>query len=284
MNGFDEAGFAAGSVTGVRWWHLTQGVSYAFDSRNPDQPATLMGARGSWQPGENHADCQLLQKFTAGHKAPVEECGCGFWAYWTRSATSPVLGRFPVLGVIEGYGTTLIGDLGFRCEKARIVALCCMFTIKVPDPAWRPEPAPRGWNPATMFDARGQGLETLSAITGRTYQPRAPASPPLIDDADALTEIEMRLEDRYQVPVYATPDYMLLKHPPTTDYLPAPARPDPLLGNALAQQQAAIGLPGGQALQITSDVTKLSAAMAGVSAALAKLNRLWPTILPPDNS
>lgn len=51
------------------------------------------------------------------------QCGCGFWAYWAvPGAGRP--GREHVYGVIEGSGAVLIGERGFRCERARIVALC----------------------------------------------------------------------------------------------------------------------------------------------------------------
>lgn len=48
------------------------------------------------------------------------DCGCGFWAYDEHSFSE----HGDVVGVIEGYGRTTIGTKGFRCEKARIVALC----------------------------------------------------------------------------------------------------------------------------------------------------------------
>jgi hypothetical protein len=225
MNGFEEAGFAAGSVTGVRWWQLLDPGRRPGEPPGPD--AVLHGARDVWVPGENRAVCGGVFGWQeeAAHKAPVEDCGCGFWAYWKQSAASPVGGKCQVLGVVEGYGTTLIGELGFRCEKARILALCCMFTIKIPDPAWKApkQESPFLWTPPEgMFNPGGSGLDMWSQITGRNLAYKAPDRAPLIEDAEALTKIEMALEERYQVPVYATPAYMLRKHPPTTDYLPQP--------------------------------------------------------------
>ena len=48
-------------------------------------------------------------------------CQCGFWAYDEAGFKA----HGTVVGVIEGYGKTTVGTKGFRCEKARIVALSC---------------------------------------------------------------------------------------------------------------------------------------------------------------
>lgn len=59
---------------------------------------------------------------------PNGQCGCGFWAYWTpQHANSVFSPSRPVMGLVEGYGKTRIGDRGFRAEKARIIAVCVMF-------------------------------------------------------------------------------------------------------------------------------------------------------------
>lgn len=47
-------------------------------------------------------------------------CECGFWAYDEHTFTA----HGDITGIIEGYGKTTIGTRGFRCEKARIAALC----------------------------------------------------------------------------------------------------------------------------------------------------------------
>jgi hypothetical protein len=110
--------FVAGSVTGYRWWATTgDGV--------------LLGMHASWTDGENTARCLAVQQGAspqAGRhsdaEVPARGCGCGFYAWWTvqpRYATGSLL---PVLGVIEGYGRTRTGSKGFRCAKARILALC----------------------------------------------------------------------------------------------------------------------------------------------------------------
>lgn len=63
------------------------------------------------------------------HEVPMDHhydpsCGCGFWAY-DEAGFVP---QGKVIGVIEGYGKTTIGTKGFRCEKARIVALSMLDT------------------------------------------------------------------------------------------------------------------------------------------------------------
>lgn len=51
----------------------------------------------------------------------LENCSCGFYAYYDGSDDYYKDGF--VSGVVEGHGETLIGTRGFRCMKARIVAL-----------------------------------------------------------------------------------------------------------------------------------------------------------------
>ena len=132
---------APGSVFGVRWWSLRD-------------DGMLGGVMAAWQPGPNTATCLApassrrsttlaFRHWAAGSgpavmpddlmhgeseplpecSVPNEDCTCGFYAFWNPDEQSQVSVRFPVLGVIEGFGRTLIGDRGFRCEKARIVAL-----------------------------------------------------------------------------------------------------------------------------------------------------------------
>ncbi len=51
---------------------------------------------------------------------------CGFWGYFRLTQHNLGIGAsyLAVDGVIEGWGRTRIGELGFRCSKARILALC----------------------------------------------------------------------------------------------------------------------------------------------------------------
>jgi hypothetical protein len=125
-------------VYGVRWWSL-------------DRSGLLKGIYATWQPEVNVAGCVKPQERSptgvafrawakgagpavlpdelavnepelSGHEAPQENCACGFYAFW-EPEPAPVRAQFPVAGVIEGTGRTLIGSRGFRCGKARVLAL-----------------------------------------------------------------------------------------------------------------------------------------------------------------
>lgn len=61
-------------------------------------------------------------EITGAHLVPDEHCKCGFYAYSGREQDQHT-GLGYIAGVIKGYGRTLIGPKGFRCEKAEIVAL-----------------------------------------------------------------------------------------------------------------------------------------------------------------
>lgn len=220
LPGFDgrEPDLAIGSVTGVRWWNL----------RMPDGPdgmpdLSLAGVHSSdpWKPGENTARCARflsLHAIDEPHEVPDESCACGFWAYWAvPDALNPHNFGVPVLGVIEGYGRTLIGDKGFRCARARITAL---HFSDVAAAAWiegRDEPS------YARFRTE-DALATWRALTGRRkgYRRTTP------DEALArLATLELMLQDRYGIPVYAARSLMLAEHPPTRDYLPPEKRPAP---------------------------------------------------------
>ena len=135
---FSNVGLALGSVRGARSWVVRIG-------EQPEK-GLLSGLYypQTWYPGENLAMCRKQppsqgmhpnavpqrakgpQEITTGH---LGECLCGFYAFYDGSNdfydaesthwTSDII----VAGMVEGYGETLIGTRGFRCTKARIVAL-----------------------------------------------------------------------------------------------------------------------------------------------------------------
>jgi hypothetical protein len=129
MAGFSEDGpgnFAAGTLTGYRWWSMP-GPDFHLDPLTADEHwprALLSGQRGEWQPGVNEAVC--LQGHPHAEPVPAGGCGDGFHAYKTlaRHNLGADAGSLTVAGVIEGWGRSRTGSLGFRSSKARIVALC----------------------------------------------------------------------------------------------------------------------------------------------------------------
>jgi hypothetical protein len=97
-------------------------------------------------------------------------CGCGFWAYWDMAGLSAnrfsTSGRgLPVLGVIEGTGRVLLGEKGFRSQRARITALAPAFSIQA-EVSWRgPQRSP--WDrPPNFSDSYGA---TPNQLTGDPY-------------------------------------------------------------------------------------------------------------------
>lgn len=186
MDGFSGQGTAdfepaAGVVAGIRWWSLpAPGLTRDPLSAESHWPRQLLrGTYAEWAPGLNEASC--LQEF--GHPVPCETCADGFWAFW-QEQPYPMSGGIPVLGVIEGSGRTLIGEKGFRCQRARITAL------HVPPAGLRP------W-----YDE-----------SGSLYSPRLPSR----DFQEAwLAVISDRLEQMYpDAKIYERQDTMLKVHPP----------------------------------------------------------------------
>jgi hypothetical protein len=131
--GLREAEFdlALGCVRGLRKWTV-QGFDAALNPAGLTadwEPGLLTGSTGyQWAPGLRTASCN----YSRFHWPPVDidpasgfTCGCGFWAYFEHSPVSWMQpgGRLTVEGIIAGTGRTIFGELGFRCEQARIVAL-----------------------------------------------------------------------------------------------------------------------------------------------------------------
>lgn len=133
----EQPPLAAGVVRGVRVWSVDRP---AMPTVNSSPPGTLVGQYGHrWVPGENTAECRKAAippsvmgakwGFDMKLKLPepcdgvMPDCTCGFYAYWDVGDDEVSTGPHGIVGVIEGYGKTTIGEHGFRCEKARIIAL-----------------------------------------------------------------------------------------------------------------------------------------------------------------
>ena len=200
------AEFAVGTVRGYRWWALN--ANQLWDARDDEQIPRLHGIRGAWGAGANTAECvDGGYELGPGHVVPFESCGCGFWAYWKLAPYHGVAGPGEILvaGVIEGYGRTLIGELGFRCAQARIVAL------HVPP---EPDAEPR---PAAGEMMRGLILSTDAGLATSWEEPPASAAERVIREAQREV-ISGWLELAYQVPVYREPGPMLTAFPPDQQY------------------------------------------------------------------
>jgi hypothetical protein len=147
--GFDgsrpgDYALAIGSVRGLRQWSfpaagaldraLAAGAEPSARAIWPvPEPLLLTGVRDHpWRPGVNEAACRN----NTAHEPPVEAdpdtglaCGCGFWAYWGLDDHAWDI-KLPVFGVVEGTGRVVTGTKGFRCQKARILALTLGFTVE----------------------------------------------------------------------------------------------------------------------------------------------------------
>ncbi|HEU5032720.1 MAG TPA: hypothetical protein VFV01_47910 [Spirillospora sp.] len=75
-----------------------------------------------WVDGTNQAHC--LSVNSTPHRAPLQDCGCGFWAYSeARSRWSTGASHLVAYGIVQGWGRMVVGPRGFRSEYARVVAL-----------------------------------------------------------------------------------------------------------------------------------------------------------------
>ena len=218
---------AAGSVTGVRLWHVDMASAKTVVNGFPEPVEGLLTGvfGGVWRPGENVAVCGGGQGGPPcpGDLVPMPECACGFWAYWALRYAwrCDYYWKGQVVGVIQGYGKTRIGTRGCRCSKARIVGL----HVRPADP-----------------DTRPKGAEAPDG-------PEAPEAPWRLSQRD-LAEV---LGNYYGVPCYPSLAEMLAAHPLTADYLPRRQRrlaTSPTLGPSIpalptpANWLRALGLTG----------------------------------------
>lgn len=138
---FNGVPYAPGSIKGARTWRVNDngelfGVSFPV----------------MWSPGENVAKCIRGTTTDGRHQslwnpAPIRDASdwpdvcvpmldsghkCGFYGYMPESNSFPMFTYDRktddseckgVTGIIEGYGHVVTGKRGFRCEKARIIAV-----------------------------------------------------------------------------------------------------------------------------------------------------------------
>lgn len=132
-------GFAVGKVTGARAFQVT-----------PHGLLTGLYFPQYWTPDVNTAACRKRQvgHMMYGGRSPgivdynseepdiplghLSSCRCGFYGFYDGSndfnKASKPKPEF-VSAVIEGWGECVIGTRGFRCTKARIIALQITPTV-----------------------------------------------------------------------------------------------------------------------------------------------------------
>jgi hypothetical protein len=124
--GDDGRPLVAGSLRGYRTWRLQRrGSSTSGDSL----PLTSVTRRVVWGPTLT-ACCtpdvtpnpgQGPATPVGDHAAPAAECQCGIYGWYDPTDTGML--RAGVFGVVEASGLVLLGERGFRAERARIVAV-----------------------------------------------------------------------------------------------------------------------------------------------------------------
>lgn len=78
----------------------------------------------TWNDGTSGVYDNIDVAWPGNHPAPDDTCTCGFYAYYSaeNQDQDPYRATAIVTGLIRGYGRTIIGEKGFRCEKAEIIA------------------------------------------------------------------------------------------------------------------------------------------------------------------
>jgi hypothetical protein len=122
-------------------------------------------------------------------EVPYEKCGCGFYAYWDSGlSTGALLGKVTqtpfVIGVMEGHGSVLIGEKGFRSEFAKLLGVAVIpeyygyerVTIEEQavaedryNPAWTYQPAP-GTRGVFSYYEEGAYYLCVKSFDAPTYQ------------------------------------------------------------------------------------------------------------------
>lgn len=265
MSEFSDAELpvAAGTVRGIRAWYMSSVHERAFtwDVRTmPDALVKLTGMYGwDWPAGTawNQADCA---RFLPGntHRAPASTCGCGFWAYWRAGEPGQItnIRDFAIVtGVIEGAGKVIIGTKGFRCERARILALA-VTRVQMHSSA--------GWH----------RVVTLGSGEVRRVPDMLPE------------ELMAVLTEKWRVPVFGSQAEMVAEFPLTDSYLPDAAgkkgpenhdRPYLIRGYLPGGRQVTFSARGNPGLAISAGSASASGSAAGPgrSPASSRIARVW---------
>jgi hypothetical protein len=118
----------AETLLGFRCWRvdplrltLHSVVVGTMPKRQPAVRQMLAAPEGAWPHDE-----PLVATCKAGgkdHPAPDPDCHCGIYATTSLQVIARYIKEAPVLGLVEGFGTTIPAENGFRAEKMTIACL-----------------------------------------------------------------------------------------------------------------------------------------------------------------
>jgi hypothetical protein len=123
----DAQPLVAGSLRGYRTWHLLRRRVHVAGEMLPLTSVTRR--RVIWSrtlsaqcnPPDAAAATMGATPPRGEHRAPQTGCECGIYAWYLPNDTDMFNAR--VFGVIQASGRILMGDHGFRAERARIAAI-----------------------------------------------------------------------------------------------------------------------------------------------------------------
>ena len=110
-----------------RWYEPTLALLSVtrgtMPKRQPRMRALLATPEGAW-PHEGPLDAEC----DGDHDAtPDADCSCGIYAAYDVDVIAGYIRQAPILGLVQGFGTTVPGDDGFRAEHAKIA---CLFAVE----------------------------------------------------------------------------------------------------------------------------------------------------------
>lgn len=124
MSLFDDRPLYTRPLVGIRSWRVHADMGWLYGIVHPQR----------WLPGVNEAKCGKANRLPCvcntcePEKAPPKHrvaslgCSCGFYAYFDTEQNTHHRDCC-VVGLIKGWGLMSVGERGFRCEKAQILAL-----------------------------------------------------------------------------------------------------------------------------------------------------------------
>lgn len=114
-----------GVLRGYRTWQMVtehRMTGSGLDAMVEVVPVLRGNFGQQWDSPVMHATCRRSDADHNQHPAPNTGCKCGVYGYYKNSAIYCDDDQ-TVVGVIEASGRVLMGEYGFRAQRARIVAL-----------------------------------------------------------------------------------------------------------------------------------------------------------------